>query len=134
MWAQLITRASNWRYVGILVGVWNFIGLILVAFLYKDPAAKYARKRPAKDVLREVDYIGGLLSIFGITCFMMGMQWGAAQVRTYHFPSLSLSSLTCCDSVHLGLRSRSRPIHPRSHPHRRLLYLGTQVRQVPHVS
>ncbi|EGP85793.1 unnamed protein product [Zymoseptoria tritici ST99CH_1A5] len=79
MWAQLIAKASNWRYVGILVGVWNFIGLILVAFLYKDPAAMYKSKRPAKDVLREIDYIGGLLSIFGITCFMMGIQWGASQ-------------------------------------------------------
>lgn len=80
LWAQLIARASNWRYVGILVGVWNFIGLILVVFLYKDPAARYGQKRPAKDVLKEVDYIGGLLSIFGITTFMMGLQWGASQV------------------------------------------------------
>jgi MFS family permease len=79
MWAQLIARASNWRYVGILVGVWNFIGLIMVAFLYKDPAAMYKQKRPAKDILREIDYVGGVLSIIGVMCFMMGMQWGAQQ-------------------------------------------------------
>lgn len=79
LWAQLIAKASNWRYVGILVGIWNFIGLILVVFLYKDPAARYGQKRPAKDVLKEVDYVGGVLSIFGITCFMMGLQWGASQ-------------------------------------------------------
>lgn len=79
MWAQLITKASNWRYVGILVGVWNFIGLIMVAFLYKDPAAMFKQKRQAKHILAEIDYVGGALSIMGIICFMMGMQWGAQQ-------------------------------------------------------
>ncbi|PPJ55349.1 hypothetical protein CBER1_10071 [Cercospora berteroae] len=79
LWAQLITQAAgNWRFVGILVGVWNFIGLILVVFFYKDPVRLEAT-RPAKEILREIDYIGGLLSTFGVTLFMMGLQWGARQ-------------------------------------------------------
>lgn len=77
LWAQLIARDSNWRYVGALVGAWNAVGLILVAVCYKDPV----RERPkAGEILKNVDYIGGILSIGGITCFMMGMQWGARQV------------------------------------------------------
>jgi len=78
LYAQLIAKASNWRYNGVFVGVWNFIGLLLCFFCYHDPprlSTTYTRR----DVLRQVDYIGGLLSTFGVTCFMMGMQWGASQ-------------------------------------------------------
>ncbi|USW58211.1 Putative sugar transporter, major facilitator transporter Str1/Tri12, MFS transporter superfamily [Septoria linicola] len=79
LWAQLITQAAgNWRYVGVLVGVWNFIGLVLVVFFYKDPVRLEAA-RPAKEILREIDYVGGILSTFGVTLFMMGLQWGARQ-------------------------------------------------------
>ena len=79
LWAQLIARASSWRYVGIVVSGWNFIGLLLVVFCYKDPA-RLTPVRKKMEILREVDYIGGCLSITGVLCFMMGMQWGAEQV------------------------------------------------------
>jgi hypothetical protein len=32
-----------------------------------------------KQVLKEIDYIGGLLSISGMLLFMMGIQWGGYQ-------------------------------------------------------
>lgn len=80
LWAQLITKDANWRYVGALVGAWNAAGLVLVAFCYKDPMRN--RRRKAKDVLAEIDYVGGILSIGGVTTFMMGLQWGARQVRS----------------------------------------------------
>lgn len=79
LWAQLITQAAgSWRYIGILVGVWNFLGLILVVCFYKDPIP-LTPPRPAREILREIDYVGGILSTFGVTLFMMGMQWGARQ-------------------------------------------------------
>jgi Na+/melibiose symporter-like transporter len=79
LWAQMIAKASHWRYVGIVVGVWNFIGLLLVVSFYKEPAGRTsARKR--MDIIKEVDCIGGFLSTVGVLCFMMGMQWGAQQV------------------------------------------------------
>jgi MFS family permease len=79
LYAQLISRASNWRYNGLFVGLWNFVGLLLCIFCYSDPprlSAEYTKK----DVLRQIDYVGGILSTAGVTCFMMGMQWGASQV------------------------------------------------------
>jgi hypothetical protein len=81
LWAQLIAQASNWRYNGILVGVWNFVGLLLCVFCYKDPS-RLTEEYTARHVLRQVDYIGGILSTVGITLFMMGLQWGASQVST----------------------------------------------------
>ena len=78
LWAQLIVRAGSWRWVGLLVGLWNFIGLVLCLCFYKDPA-RVTPVRPKKEILREVDYIGGFLSTTGVLLFMMGMQWGASQ-------------------------------------------------------
>ncbi|KAF2010130.1 MFS general substrate transporter [Aaosphaeria arxii CBS 175.79] len=78
LYAQLIAKESNWRYNGIFVGVWNFVGLLLCIFCYHDPP-RLTSEYTAKDVLRQVDYIGGLLSTIGVTCFMMGLQWGASQ-------------------------------------------------------
>ena len=75
LYAQLITAASSWRYVGILVAGWNFIGLILVAVVYKPPPRVLTEGYSKREILRRVDYVGGLLSTAGITCFMMGMQW-----------------------------------------------------------
>lgn len=78
LWAQFIAKESNWRFNGFLIGAWNIVGLILVLVGYKDPAQ---RPRPAKEILGEVDYIGGFFSVGGVTLFMMGLQWGARQVR-----------------------------------------------------
>ncbi|KAK5121659.1 hypothetical protein LTR85_004831 [Meristemomyces frigidus] len=78
LWAQLILKANSWRYVGLLVALWNFIGLVLCVVCYKDPA-RIVPMRPKKEILKEIDYVGGLLSTAGVTCFMMGMQWGASQ-------------------------------------------------------
>lgn len=79
LYAQLIAEASNWRYNGILIGIWNFIGLLLCIFCYHDPS-RLTAEYTATHVLQRIDYIGGFLSIGGITCFMMGLQWGASQV------------------------------------------------------
>ena len=79
LYAQLIAEASNWRYNGILIGIWNFIGLLLCIFCYHDPS-RLSAEYTATHVLQRIDYIGGILSISGITCFMMGLQWGASQV------------------------------------------------------
>lgn len=85
LYAQLITRASNWRYVSIFISVWNFIGLLLVSFCYSEPPRSNSKGYTKMQILRRVDYIGGLLSIGGVLCFMMGMQWSAQQVRELPF-------------------------------------------------
>ena len=81
LWAQLIAQASSWRFNGLLIGIWNFVGLLLCVFCYKDPS-RLSDEYTAFHVLSRVDYIGGLLSTCGVTLFMMGMQWGATQVQS----------------------------------------------------
>ncbi|KAF2108093.1 major facilitator superfamily domain-containing protein [Lophiotrema nucula] len=72
LYAQLISKASGWRYNGIFVGVWNFIGLVLCIICYHDPPRLHAGYT-AKDVLCQVNYVGAALSTVGITLFIMGM-------------------------------------------------------------
>jgi len=78
LWAQLIAQASSWRYNGIVVGVWNFVGLLLCVFCYRD-SSRLTEDYTMRHVLKELDWVGGVLSTIGITLFMMGLQWGAAQ-------------------------------------------------------
>jgi hypothetical protein len=40
-----------------------------------------------KDVIAQIDFIGGLLSISGMILFMAGMQWGGYQVRGLPTPT-----------------------------------------------
>lgn len=103
LWAQLITRDAGWRFNGALVGGWNFVGLILVLFFYKDPARTH---RPAKEVLSEVDWVGGFFSTAGVTLFMMGLQWGAREVR-----NLSKTTFLCVELKADMPRSTSGPAH-----------------------
>lgn len=129
LWAQLILRASTWRYVGLLVALWNFIGLVLCVVCYKDPA-RNVPVRPRSEILKEIDYIGGLLSTAGVTCFMMGMQWGASQVSKLE-ECQRPGSLTDSYSVYLGQRPRPRPVHSRHRPDHLLLHMGVLLRKVP---
>ncbi|KAK5174973.1 uncharacterized protein LTR77_000109 [Saxophila tyrrhenica] len=78
-YAQLIAYHSNWRYVGIIVCVWNGIGFFLTLFFYHPPPRVNSMGKSRREVLREIDYVGGLLSISGMVCFMAGMQWGGYQ-------------------------------------------------------
>lgn len=79
MYAQLINHASSFRYVGLLCGVWAFVGLVLVVLFYKPPARPNLSGYERKQILRRIDWVGGFLSIVGIILFLAGLQWGGYQ-------------------------------------------------------
>ncbi|KAG9386136.1 AraJ Arabinose efflux permease [Pyrenophora tritici-repentis] len=80
LYAHWISEAASWRYNGIFIGVWNFIGLVLCILFYKDPS-RITDTYTRRDVLRKVDFIGGFLSTAGVTLFMMGLQWSSLQYK-----------------------------------------------------
>ena len=80
MWAQLITKASSWRYVGLLCGVYAFVGLIVTAIFYHPPPRLNSQGYSKRKILSRIDFVGGFLSITGSLLFLMGLQWGAQQV------------------------------------------------------
>jgi hypothetical protein len=85
LWAQLIAFHSTWRYIGLICGVWAAIGTFLVLFFYFPPPRVNSTGLSKKDVLAQIDWIGGLLSISGMVLFMAGLQWGGYMVSLrYH--------------------------------------------------
>lgn len=72
LWAQLIASHSSWRWIGLWCGVWAFIGLVLTAVFYHPPPRVNSIGMSRKQVLAEIDYVGGFLSVAGMILFMAG--------------------------------------------------------------
>ncbi|PSK33560.1 hypothetical protein B9Z65_7447 [Elsinoe australis] len=79
MYGQLIAHYSSWRYVGLVCGVWAAIGFLLTAIFYFPPPRPNSAGMSKMQVLKQIDYLGGFLSIGGLVLFMAGMQWGGYQ-------------------------------------------------------
>lgn len=72
LWAQLIASHAGWRYCGALCGAWAAVGFIMTALFYFPPPRANSLGLTRRQVLGQIDYIGGLLSISGMILFMAG--------------------------------------------------------------
>jgi hypothetical protein len=81
LWAQLIAFHSNWRYVGLLCGLWAFTGLVMTAVFYFPPPRVNSTGLTNREIIAQVDFMGGFLSISGIIIFIAGLLWGGYQVN-----------------------------------------------------
>ncbi|OKL62702.1 hypothetical protein UA08_01438 [Talaromyces atroroseus] len=79
LWAQLIAYYSSWRYVGLLAGVWNGLGLLFTLLFYFPPARANSQRLSKRAILSNIDFVGGFLSIAGLILFLAGLQWGGYQ-------------------------------------------------------
>lgn len=75
----LLTTDQTQRYVGLLCGLWSFIALVLTVVFYHPPPRINSQGLSRREVLVQIDYVGGFLSISGLLLFMMGLQWGGYQ-------------------------------------------------------
>tara|TARA_R110002060_G_scaffold15999_5_gene22257 strand:+ start:750 stop:1172 length:423 start_codon:yes stop_codon:yes gene_type:complete len=80
LWAQLIAHNGGWRYCGLLCGVWVAIGFFMTLFFYFPPPRVNSKGLTKREIISQIDFVGGLLSISGMILFMAGMQWGGYQV------------------------------------------------------
>jgi hypothetical protein len=80
LWSQLIAYHAGWRWCGLLCGVWVSIGFFLTLFFYFPPPRVNSIGLSRREILAQVDFLGGFLSIGGMVLFMAGMQWGGYQV------------------------------------------------------
>lgn len=71
MYGQLIAYYTSWRWIGLICGLWAFIGLLMVAIFYFPPPRVNSEGLSTKEVLRQIDYIGGILSVGGMLLFMV---------------------------------------------------------------
>jgi MFS family permease len=82
LWAQLISTHSSWRFVGLLSALWSFIGFLLVTVFYFPPPRVNSLGLSRRDIITQIDIVGGMLSISGIILFIGGLVWGGNQVYT----------------------------------------------------
>ncbi|RMD42407.1 hypothetical protein DV735_g2743, partial [Chaetothyriales sp. CBS 134920] len=81
LFAQLISYHATWRYCGLITCVWNGIAMIITAVFYFPPPRPNAMGKTRKQILAEIDYVGGFLSIVGLVLFLAGLQWGGYQYK-----------------------------------------------------
>jgi MFS family permease len=91
LWAQLIAYHSTWRYIGLWCAVWSFIGLVFTFVFYHPPPRINSTGLSRREIIAQIDFVGGLLSISGMILFLAGLLWGGYQVRPLN-PSSSFSS------------------------------------------
>ncbi|CZT08117.1 related to potential drug facilitator PEP5 [Rhynchosporium graminicola] len=81
LWAQLIAYHSSWRYIGALCGVWAFIGVAMTFVFYHPPPRVNSTGLSRKEVISQIDFVGGFLSITGMILFIAGLLWGGYQYK-----------------------------------------------------
>ena len=74
--AQLWSTNLSWR-----VGVWVPMGIavgafVSILFFYRPPPRVNSVDLNKRQILARIDYLGGILSIMGITLFLTGLQLG----------------------------------------------------------
>ncbi|KAL8766055.1 MAG: hypothetical protein Q9194_006383 [Teloschistes cf. exilis] len=86
LWAQLIASRHGWRYAGALCGAWAAFGLLMTLIFYFPPPRVNSQGLSRMQVFRQIDFVGGFLSVAGMLLFMAGLQWGGYQYswRTAH--------------------------------------------------
>ena len=80
LWGQLIASTSGWRYCGLLCGIWAAVGLVMTAIFYFPPPRVNSSGLSRREIIGQVDFVGGFFSIVGMLLFTCAMQWGGYQV------------------------------------------------------
>ena len=81
LWGQLIASHAGWRYCGALCGAWAAVGLIMTAIFYFPPPRVNSQGLSRKEIISQIDFVGGFLSIVGFLLLNCALQWGGYQVR-----------------------------------------------------
>jgi len=88
LWGQLIASHAGWRYCGALCGAWAAVGLFMTLFFYFPPPRVNSKGLTNKEIISQIDIVGGILSISGMILFMAGLQWGGYQVSRVLSPCI----------------------------------------------
>ncbi|RAL65916.1 hypothetical protein DID88_005578 [Monilinia fructigena] len=85
--SELAPTAKRGKYVAILIftilrlfcGLWAFVGLAMTAIFYFPPPRVNSSGLSRKEIISQIDFVGGFLSIVGLILFVAGLLWGGYQ-------------------------------------------------------
>lgn len=75
LYAQLLTSV-NWRWVGVVIGIWNVMTIVILGMFYNPPPRVNARGLSKREIIDRIDFVGIFLGLGGLTVFLMGLFWG----------------------------------------------------------
>jgi MFS family permease len=100
LWGQLIASHAHWRYIGLLCGVWAFIGLVMTAVFYFPPPRVNSTGLTRGEIIQQIPFVSGFLSIVGMILFVAGILWGGYMVRTSRSTQLLTKTTKIKSSIH----------------------------------
>ena len=133
LWAQLIASHSSWRNCGAFCGAWAAAGLIMTTIFYFPPPRVNSKGLTRREVIKQIDFVGGFLSVTGMIVFMAGLQWGGYQVTSSYCENFAPTYANRRSLVFMAHGARPRPPLHRILPPCRLCDLGMEVCKISHV-
>jgi hypothetical protein len=116
LWGQLIAYHGSWRWVGLFCGLWAFIGLVMTAVFYFPPPRVNSTGLSRREVIGQIDFVGGFLSIVGMILFVAGLLWGGYQYKwksAHVLVPLILGAAFCAAFVVWEVKFAKFPMFPR---------------------
>jgi len=74
--AQLYSSASTWRWGAWISAILAGGNAILFFIFYRPPPRASTHGLTKRQILKRIDYVGGVLSVTGFSLFLLGIQWG----------------------------------------------------------
>ncbi|KAL1956550.1 hypothetical protein VTO42DRAFT_7021 [Malbranchea cinnamomea] len=75
MYANWMAQAS-WRWIGCALGIWNAIILFLIWPFYHPPPRVNSMGLSRKEMVRRIDFVGGILVTLGLVFVLIALSWG----------------------------------------------------------
>jgi MFS family permease len=96
LYANWMTNKS-WRWIGCTLAIWNVITLLIIAFFYRPPPRVNHLGLSRKELIKRIDYVGGLLLTVGLVFLLVGLNlsaqaysWKSAQVLGFFLSGVVL--------------------------------------------
>ncbi|KAK5079858.1 hypothetical protein LTR24_008884 [Lithohypha guttulata] len=111
MYANWIS-ISSWRWVGLVLALWNAISFCMIAAFYHPPPRVNGRGLTTKQKWARIDFIGGILLTTGLVFVLVALNWGG---QAYSWTSVHVLAFLIVGFVILivfGLWERFGAPHP----------------------
>lgn len=77
LYGNLIATAS-WRWIGLMLAIWNLLALLLVVPFYRPPPRVNSQGLTRREMLGRIDFFGGITITIGVIFLSIALSWGGA--------------------------------------------------------